>query len=147
MMQAGAKPYLENDSKWRYALVEHVLAKVYLQMTDKDARISPLAMVKNIGFLLTNLPVVNRKVEQHLTKAIELAGAVGARGIKAQALLDYGVYHRSKKRAAKARQCISEAIALFKEGSADMYLKQAREILATIADQEDRKGSARNSQS
>ncbi len=132
IMETGAKPYLENDSKWRYAMVEHVLAKVYLQMTDKDARLSPLAMVKNIGFLLTNLPVVNRKIEQHLTKAIELAGAASARGIQAQALLDYGVYHRSKKRVAKARQCISEAIALFKEGNADGYLRQAEDTLASL---------------
>jgi tetratricopeptide (TPR) repeat protein len=129
MVEAGKLPYLENDSRWRFALVEHILGKVYFQMTDKEARISPLAMAKNIGFLLTNLPVINRKIEQHFNKAIELAEAVNARGILAQACLDFGIYHQSKKRTDKARDCIVRAIALFDECRADKYLKQAQQAL------------------
>ncbi len=136
MMEAGQKPYLENDSKWRHALVEGLLGKVYLQMTDKDARISPVAMAKNIGFLLTNLPVVNRKVEQHFTNAIELAQEVNARGILAQAYLDFGIYHRTKKRPDKARECITRAIALFDECKAEGYLKQAEEVLGSLDDRD-----------
>jgi hypothetical protein len=134
MVEAGQKPYLENDSKWRYALVEHVLGKVYFQMTDKEARISPLAMAQNIGFLLTNLPVINRKIEQHFNKAIALAEAVNARGILAQACLDLGIYHQTKNRKDKARECIARAIALFDECRADGYLKQAQRALEQLND-------------
>jgi tetratricopeptide (TPR) repeat protein len=103
-------------------------------MTDKDARISPAAMAKNIGFLLTNMPVVNRKIEQHFSKAIELAEAVKAKGILAQAYLDFGIYHQSKEKTDQARECINTAIALFAEGKADGYLKQAEKALASLQD-------------
>ena len=116
--------------------VEGLFRKVYLQMTDKDARISPVAMVKNIGFLLTNLPVVNRKVEQHFTNAIELAREVNARGILAQAYLDFGIYHQTKKRPDKARECITRAIVLFNECKAEGYLKQAEEVLGSLDDRD-----------
>jgi tetratricopeptide (TPR) repeat protein len=132
MMEAGAKPYLENGSKWRFALNEHILGKVYFQMTDKDARISPAALAKNIGFLLTNMPVVHRKIEQHFSKAIELAEAVKARGILGQAYLDFGIYHQTKKRTDQARECINRAIALFDECKADGYLKQAEKALESL---------------
>jgi len=129
MVEAGQKPYLENDSKWRFALVEHILGKVYFQMTDREARISPLAMVKNIGFLLTNLPVINRKIEQHFNKAIALANEVNARGILAQSYLDFGIYHQTKNRKDKARECLARAITLFDACRANGYLKQAQRAL------------------
>jgi class 3 adenylate cyclase/tetratricopeptide (TPR) repeat protein len=134
MVEAGQKPYLENDSKWRFALVEHILGKVYFQMTDREARISPLAMVKNIGFLLTNLPVISRKIEQHFNKAIALAQEVNARGILAQAYLDFGIYHLKKNRKDKARECMARAIVLFDECRADGYLKQAQRALEQLND-------------
>jgi hypothetical protein len=101
-------------------------------MTDRDARISPVAMVKNIGFLLTHLPVVNRKVEHHFTNAIELAREVNARGILAKAYLYFGIYHQTKKRSDQARECITRAIALFDECKAERYLKQAEEVLGSL---------------
>ena len=134
MAEAGQKPYLENDSKRRYALGEQILGKVYFKMTDKDAQISPLTMAKNIGFLLTNLPVLNLKIEQHLKKAIELAEAVNARGILAQTYLDLGIYHKTKKRTDKARECIIRAIKIFDECKADGYLKQAEQALESLND-------------
>ena len=134
MMETGQQPYMENNSKWRFALVEHLFGKVYLQMTEKDAQISPLTMAKNIGFLLTNMPVVNRKIEQHFTKAIELATEVKANGILAQTYLDLGIYHQTKKRPDKAKECIARAIALFDECKADGYLKQAQRALTAVID-------------
>ena len=132
MMEAGQQPYLENNSKWRIALVENLMGKVYFQMTAKDARISPLAMAKNIGFLLTNMPVVNRKIEQHFSKAIELAEEVKAKGIMGQAYLDLGIYHQTKKRTDQARESINRAIALFEECKVDGYLKQAEKALESL---------------
>jgi tetratricopeptide (TPR) repeat protein len=134
MMETGQKLYLENDSKWRLALGEYILGKVYCQMTEKDARISPMAMAKNIGFLLTNLPGINRKIEQHFNKAIELAHAAGAKGILAQTYLDFGIYHQAKKRTDKARECITRAITLFDECKADGYLTQAEKALESLND-------------
>jgi class 3 adenylate cyclase/tetratricopeptide (TPR) repeat protein len=137
ILEAGSKLFLENNSKWRCALSEHVMGKVYFQMTDREARVSPAAMARNIGFLLTNMPVVNRKIEQHFSKAIELAEEVGAKGILGQAYLDFGIYHQTKMRTDQARECINRAIALFDECKADGFLKQAREVMAALTDEKD----------
>jgi len=134
ILEAGTRLFLENNSKWRCALGEQILGKVYFQMTDKDARISPAAVAKNIGFLLTNLPVVNRKIEQHFSKAIELAEEVKAKGILGQAYLDFGIYHQTKKRKDKARECITRAITLFEECKTDGYLTRAEKVLESLND-------------
>jgi hypothetical protein len=76
----------------------------------KEARISLLA--KNIGFFLTNLPVINRKIEQHFIKSIELPKAVSVRGILAHAYLGFVIYYQARKKSDKVQECISEAIAL-----------------------------------
>jgi tetratricopeptide (TPR) repeat protein len=83
------------------------------------------------------MPVVNRKIEQHFSKAIELAEEVGAKGVLGRAYLDFGIYHQTKKRTDQARECISRAIALFDECKADGYLKQAREVMAALTDEKD----------
>jgi hypothetical protein len=58
-----------------------------------------------------------------------LAQEVNARGILAQAYLDFGIYHQTKKRPDEARKCIARAITLFDECKTDGYLKKAEKAL------------------
>jgi hypothetical protein len=44
-----------------------------------------------------------------------------------------GLLHKAKGRRAKARECISEAVKLFEECGAEVYLKQAKEALENSA--------------
>ena len=43
-----------------------------------------------------------------------------------------GLLYKDRKRTDQARQCISKAIQIFEECEAKMYLKQAKELLASL---------------
>jgi tetratricopeptide (TPR) repeat protein len=89
-------------------------------------------MAKNIGFLLKNVPSAANKAEKHFNQAIEITEEIGAKSYAALAYLELGLLHRAKKRADPAKKCISRAIELFEQCEAEVYLKQAREALATL---------------
>jgi hypothetical protein len=46
--------------------------------------------------------------------------------------LELGLLHKIKGRTDEARKCISDAVRLFEECEADVFLKQAREALAAL---------------
>jgi uncharacterized protein YjhX (UPF0386 family) len=57
---------------------------------------------------------------------------VGAKGHLGEALLGLGRLHKAKKRNEKARKCFSEAVHLFEECDAHVFLKQAKKALASV---------------
>jgi len=89
-------------------------------------------IAKNIGFLIKTIPFAHRKAEGHLTKAIETAKEIGAKSILGQAYLDMGRLHQTKGKTDEARKYISDAVRLFEECEADVFLKQAKEALAAL---------------
>ena len=72
---------------------------------------------------MKNVPFSARKAEQHLLKAIEVAQEIGAKGFLGRVKLDLGLLHKIKGRTDEARKYITEAIQIFKECEADVFLK------------------------
>ena len=115
---------------WGYgiAMSEYVLGNLYFQMAYGE-RPGNLSVIKNIGFLAKNVPFASKKAEEFLSKAVESAKRFGAKGIQGSASMDLGNLYRIRKRNAQARGCISEAVHVFEEIKAEVYLKKAREAL------------------
>ena len=132
MIEDARKSYLENERIFFYAFSEYVLGKVYLQILERTGPMNLSTMAKNIGFLTKNLPFAGRKAEDHFKKAIEVAEEIGAKSVSGPAYLDLGFLHIAKKRRAQATECISKAIQIFEECEANVYLEQAKEILASL---------------
>ena len=88
--------------------------------------------MRNIGFLIKNVPSAAKKAEFHFNKAIEVAMEIGAKAILGQVFLDLGLLHKAKKKTDKARKCISKAIEILEACEAIVYLKQAKEALASL---------------
>jgi len=86
-------------------------------------------MAKNLGFLLTNVPFAGKKAEEHLRKAVGILTEIGAKGLLGNVYLDLGLLHKNNKRTNQARECILEAIKIFRECEAEPYLNQAKEEL------------------
>jgi tetratricopeptide (TPR) repeat protein len=126
------KYHLENGFRCRYAVAEYMLGRVYLRVVQKVDPINLLHMARNVVFLVKNVPFAAKKSEIHFRNAIETSKEIGAKGILGQSYLYLGILHKEKKRASPARESISEAIQLFKECRADMYLKQAEEVMASL---------------
>ncbi|HKJ31721.1 MAG TPA: hypothetical protein VKA34_07830, partial [Balneolales bacterium] len=119
----------EAESKTYYCMYEHTLGKVYLKIVQGAGPKSMSILAKNIGFLVKEVPFAYKKAEEHFNKAIEVAKEIGAKGILGQAYFDLGLLHKAKNKKDKAKECISEALGLFEECEAEVYIKQAKEAL------------------
>ena len=89
-------------------------------------------MIKNIGFIAKNVPFASHKAEKHLNTAIEVAKEIGTKGILGGAYLDLGLLHKLKRRIDRALECISNAIELFKKCESEVYVKKAKEAVASL---------------
>ncbi len=122
----------ENGRKSLLPILEYTLGKIYLQLTENPKPIDLSVIAKNIGFLIWNLPIAAKKAEKHLKNAIKIAQEIGAKGILGQAYLDLGILHKAKNRDDKARECLKSAIQLLEQCEAEIYLKQAKEAMASL---------------
>lgn len=122
----------ENGVKYYIITAEFILGRIYKQIAEGAGPVSPSMVAKNIGFLLKNVPFAAKKAENHFQKAIDLAQEIGARGFLGQVNLELGLLHKIKGRTDEARKYISDAIKLFEECEADVFLKQARVELAAL---------------
>jgi tetratricopeptide (TPR) repeat protein len=119
--------------RWTYIFSECCLGNVYLQMVKGEGDLHLSAILKNVGFLIKNVPVASRKAAAHFNKAIQAAEEIGANGLLGQAYLGLGRLHQAKKRKTKARECLLKAIDCFDRCQAETILKQTREELGSLA--------------
>jgi tetratricopeptide (TPR) repeat protein len=132
MLEEAISESLEKGRKSVYAQLEHTLGKVYLELAKRTEPISFSLMAKDIGFLLQNVASASKNAENHLNKAIEVSKEIGARGVLGQAYLDLGRLHKATGRKARASECFNEAIQLFEQCEAEIYLKQAKAALSAL---------------
>jgi tetratricopeptide (TPR) repeat protein len=132
LLKEGQRTCLENQRRGIYALSEYVLAKVYSQIVEGSGPIRLSTMARNIGFLIQNVPFAGKKAEEHFNRAIESAKEIGAKSTMGMAYLDLGLLHRMKGKAEQAKKCLSEAIHIFEQSEAEVFLKQAKEALSSL---------------
>ena len=132
MLEEARQTLIRDQRTTWYVQSEHLFGKVYSQIAAGPTPAFSI-MAKNIGFLARNVPFASKKAEEHFDKAIEVAKEIGAKGILGQAYLDLGLLHEAKRRKDQARECLSEAMNIFQECEAQIYLKQAKEALASLA--------------
>jgi class 3 adenylate cyclase/tetratricopeptide (TPR) repeat protein len=132
MLETGMSECRDNGRKSLLAHLEYTMGKVYMQLIERSAPISLSIVVKNIGFLLKNLPIASRKAGDHFYKAIQIAKEIGAKHILGQAYLDFGLLNKAKGKKDKAREYISKSIQVFEQCGADVYLKQAKEEMESL---------------
>jgi tetratricopeptide (TPR) repeat protein len=133
ILNAARQLSLRNEWKFCHALSEYILGKVYLGMALGEGDVNLSTMLKNLGFLLKTIPFAARRAETHFRKAIEAFREIGVKGTLASAHLDLGRLHRAKGRIEQAREHIDEAIQLFEDCEAIVFLKQAREALESLS--------------
>jgi hypothetical protein len=109
-----------------------MLGMFYFKMVQRTGPKGLPLMAKNIGFLIKNVPFAAKKAEGHFNKAIEVSKEIGAKLVLGRSYLYLGLLHKTKNRIPLAKECISEAVQLFEKCHADVYLKQAKDALATL---------------
>jgi tetratricopeptide (TPR) repeat protein len=132
LIEEAQKNLVNNQRKGWYVLSEVVLGIIYAQIA-----IGPLptlgTMAKNIGFFTKTAPFSANKAEEHFNRAINMSKEIGAKGYCGLACLNFGLFHRDKKRIDQANKYLSEAVEIFQQCDAQVYLKQAREALDSLS--------------
>jgi tetratricopeptide (TPR) repeat protein len=131
MLEKVQQLSIKNKRRVVYGVSEYVFGKTYSQIaTGPTPEFSIIA--KNIGFLVKNVPFAGKKAEEHFKKAIEILREIGAKGYLGEVYLDLGLFYKTRKRTDQARERIFEAIKLFEEREAEVYLKQAKTALESL---------------
>jgi class 3 adenylate cyclase/tetratricopeptide (TPR) repeat protein len=120
---------ISQDRKGLLPIFRLVMGKIYLEIILKTKPIGFATMIKNLGFIIKNVPTADKKAIQWYTKAIDISKETGATGIKAQAHLDLGLLHKVKNRKEKAKEHLEKAIDIFEKIGAYAFLKQANREL------------------
>lgn len=124
--------YQKSRLKYRYAICNHLLGQIYAQLAGGEGRTAFSIILKNIGFLIKTAPFAYRNAESYFFKAIETAEEIGANGVLGQAYFDLGRLYKSKNKNVESSNCFSRAISIFEKCESDIFLKQAKEALASL---------------
>ena len=124
---------LKDKNRFAHFTTEYILGMVYLQIVQgAEGRIGLSTLARNIGFVIREVPFAAKKAEYHFNEAISVAKEAGLTTFLGQAYLNLGLLHKLKGKTVKARECISNALGVFEQCDAELYLKQAREALASL---------------
>jgi len=104
----------------------------FSQMAAPTEPVGFSLMMKNIGFLMKNLPGAAKKAERHFQRTIELAEETRSYLFGGLSWMELGRMFKAKKKREKAGDCLEEAIKVFKMLENEFYLAQAREALASL---------------
>jgi class 3 adenylate cyclase/tetratricopeptide (TPR) repeat protein len=132
MLEDTRQIFLEQERRSLYARSEYALGKVYLEIVEGAAPISPARMMKNIRFLVKNLPFASKKAEDHFKKSIEVSKEIGAKGVLGNAYFNLGLLYKVRGKKDQARESISKAVQFFEQCEAEEYVKQAKGALESL---------------
>ena len=131
-IEALRDEFLDNGNTLWYILAEQLLGNVYLKMVEGGGPLSLRTVVKNLPFLVTNVPFADGKAQKHLEEAIRVSREIGSNNVLGQTYLSLGLLHKAKKRKDKAIEYLSEAMRLLGECGADVPMREAEEALKSL---------------
>jgi sugar phosphate isomerase/epimerase len=114
------------------AKFEQALGQFYWEIVAKTAPVNLSLMVRNVGFLLKNVPSAAKRSEEHFTRAIEIAEEIGAAATLGQASLGLGQLHKTRGKTAQAREWITKSTQAFEECGAEGLLQKAQQELKDL---------------
>jgi len=132
MLKEAAEMGIKGQRKRLLVVVEFYLGNIFSQLAAPNQPIGFSTLMKNLGFLIKNLPGASKKAERQFHKAIKLAEETKSYLYAGQSWLELGRMFKAKKKKEKAEDCLEEAIKVFKMLDNEFYLTQAKETLASL---------------
>jgi predicted ATPase/class 3 adenylate cyclase len=138
-MQLGLEKILETKNicianKIRSAelTADLVLGSVYSRIIVGENALGIKDVIKNIGFIIQNVPGAMKKAENYLLKTIEEGEKIRSDFLVSQACFDLGLVYKAKKKNVKALKYLTNAKEVFERMGADLNLKKVKEVMATL---------------
>lgn len=104
------------------AIAEVVLGEIYLQIARGEAKASAGTMLRNLGFVLTNVPFAAKKARKHLWRAIAIGRKYGMGFHLARCLFDIAEFEISRGKPAAAMPLLEEAREIAEAQGLDAYV-------------------------
>ena len=128
------KSRVKDSGRWfEKIVIEYIIGKSYLEVLKGEEPVPLLTMLKNLGFILRHALFADRGAQKHLMNVIASGKEKGALGFVAQANLELGILHKIKKRNHLARVHLEEALRIFDETEAYVFLEKTRKELIEIS--------------
>ena len=109
-----------------------ILGEIYLQIATSPEKPPPRVLIKNLGFVLTNVPFARMKARRYLEEGIRRCRVIDMPGHLARCLLDMGMLHKASKRIPAARACFVEALAVAETVRAENIAEKAKAALGAL---------------
>jgi len=132
LMKEAKRSWVISERKVIYPFSDYNFGRIYAQLAGGGQNVNLSMILKNIGFLIKNVPFAARKAENYFQSAIRQWTEMGSKGWVGRASLDLGRLHKMKGRKVQAEKCFTDAIALFEACEADCFLKQAKDELSSL---------------
>jgi hypothetical protein len=127
-MEAWGNPHVP-------ALGYLILGEIYLQMATSPEKPPIGVILRNLGFVLTNVPFAASKSRRYLEEAINRCRTIGIPGHLARALVGLGSLNLAHKRTDEARSCLEEALSVAESVRAENIAAKAKQALARLSTQ------------
>ena len=109
-----------------------ILGEIYLQIATSPKKPPPRILIKNLGFVLTNVPFARRKSRRYLEEAIRRCRVIDMPGHLSRCLLDMGMLDKASRRIPAARAHFIEALAVAETVRAQNIAEKAKTALESL---------------
>lgn len=132
MIRSVAEKWHAEGNLTRHTQARLIMGRIYALMAQGGGKKNLSTLLRNAWFLIRNAPFADRKARLHLDGVIETASRIGARDFQGRASLTLGLLHKAKGRKGEARAALENAVRIFEQCEAEVYLQHAREALEAL---------------
>jgi class 3 adenylate cyclase/tetratricopeptide (TPR) repeat protein len=125
--------FIEEERLFSLYITDATLAEIYFAMATQTHDLDFQTIMKNLFFILTELPFSKSRAEAYLKKVIEVGREVQSQGfLHGQALFHLGELLKLKGKKAPALEYLDEAQQIFQRCGSMTYLKRCQEALGSV---------------
>jgi class 3 adenylate cyclase/tetratricopeptide (TPR) repeat protein len=135
-IRALQRMWKKNDAEWRVSFSSLLMSEIYQGMVQREVALAPLAVFRNLSFLLTTFPFCSNRAEQWYRRTLDISRQIGAMGIEGQVHMGLGRLYLANRKKTAARHCLAAAEKVFKKCQATAFLRR----LAALHPQADEAG-------
>jgi tetratricopeptide (TPR) repeat protein len=133
MLEEALRIFQKDERFFSLYIAEFTLAEIYLKMAMRTQGLDFRIFIRNLIFIITELPFARRRAEAHLNNIIHVGQEIKSQGfLHGQALFNMGLLLRLKGNKASATAYFNEALPIFHRCSSVTSLKRCQEALDSV---------------
>jgi tetratricopeptide (TPR) repeat protein len=133
MIKTGLVGLTQSGRLFTRYLVDVCLAEIYFQIATRARPIGLWSALKNLGFIMKEVPFARRKAIAYLNSVIRVGKKVGARSFgHGRALLDLGLLYQQNGKKQQAQECLAEAQLILDQCKSETYAQRVQQALAAM---------------